>query len=803
MIPPREPSIAGLPPEAAEIVHLIAKGNSKSAVEAAKLLYKRSGTPASEELLVDAYIARVRAMLEHRMTVEAEALVRLVRERHPASASRLDRLRGERAGAGAGLDELVRPLSDPAASAEVRSSVERILRCNLTAPAALAACAALAADHPLRRAADAVARAFNAVTSGPVDDAALVLPEVSRRSPLAPWKFLVRAIASYHRHEDAACAEHLRAIDPESAPARLVPALEVLLGAGDAKKLKPAAAALVAQAGGTFEALCEALQSIDAAFEEDVPKLIMEAVRIAAPLVQQQCPAILTDFRRQIGVMGMLQDLAPRQLAAALGGPPKGDARFLLLQARAMEVAGAPPLFASNVWEMFRHAAIKEGWFPARGPEAAVLYLHMAELAAKIDPEDLSRERQDVFQAMRREMAEGVETGEPPLDHLHAQPLFERAAAMDPCAQVFERWTGWAIENGQPGSAQAAAEAWHTAIPTDPRPLLHLMRLSEERDAFKKALGYLRRAEALDGVNAEVRRARLRLLILGAIRHLKQRKPRLAEPELAELETLPQARENDRPAFVAALRCVAAFLTGDEKSLLAAFERVRQVLGQPLGATLALAAVGSLCEVPLGISPEEAREGWIQAVSRVCEMGWDLGFTICPPEDSKRAILQELGTADAAALERFGRTVIRLGWKDVAFSVSSAGLAAGKGAEGRFLLLRAMSYSGGAYERQEDCLCAALALARLSGDTGLAAEAAAQWRDMSMDACWGWDPPAMSQRQVQAVLKRERSARRLPSDPYSPYAVAVDPPPDFALPFPRRRRGRPARPADDDEELLF
>ena len=73
MIPPREPSGAGPSPEAAEIVRLIAKGNSKSAVEAAKLLYKRSGTPASEELLVDAYIARVRAMLEHRMTVEAEA----------------------------------------------------------------------------------------------------------------------------------------------------------------------------------------------------------------------------------------------------------------------------------------------------------------------------------------------------------------------------------------------------------------------------------------------------------------------------------------------------------------------------------------------------------------------------------------------------------------------------------------------------------------------------------------------------------------------------------------------------------
>jgi hypothetical protein len=139
----------------------------------------------------------------------------------------------------------------------------------------------------------------------------------------------------------------------------------------------------------------------------------------------------------------------------------------------------------------------------------------------------------------------------------------------------------------------------------------------------------------------------------------------------------------------------------------------------------------------------------------------------------------------------------------VAFSVSSAGLAAGKGAEGRFLLLRAMSYSGGADERQEECLCATLAFARLSGDTRLAAEAAGQWRDMSMDACWGGDPPVMSQRQVQAVLKRERSARRLPSDPYNPFAVAVDPPLGFGLPFPRRRRGRPVRLADDDEELLF
>ncbi|MGB7761420.1 MAG: hypothetical protein WBL61_16440, partial [Bryobacteraceae bacterium] len=699
-------------------------------------------------------------------------------------------------------DELVRPLSDPAASAEARASVERALRCSLSDPAALAACAALAAEHPLRRAADAVARAFDAVTSGPVEDAALGLPEVSRRSPLAPWKFLVRAIACYYRHEDAACAEHLRAIDPESAPARLVPALEALLGARDAQKLKPAAAALVAQAGGTFDALRRALQGIDAAFEEDAPKLIVGAIRTAAPLVQRQCPAILAEFRRRVAVMGMLQDLPPSQINAALGGLPKGDARFLLLQARGLEVAGAPPLFASSVWEMFRHAAIQEGWFPARGPEAAVLYLHMAELAAKIDPGDLAREHHDAAQALHREMVEGFDAGEPPLDHLHAEPLFERAAAMDPCAQVFERWTHWATQSGQPASAQAAAEAWRTAIPADPRPLLLLMRMSEDRNALKKALGYLRQAEELDGVNAEVRRARLRLLILGAVRHLKQRKPHLAEPELAELESLPQARENDRPAFVAALRYIAAFLSGDEQAAVAAFEKARQLLGQPLAARLAVAAAGSLCDVEIGIRNEDAREGWVQAIPRVCEMGWDLGLTISPPEESKRAIAQELRTADTTALERLGRTVIRLGWKDVAFAVSAAGLAAGKGAEARFLLLRAKAYSEWNYQRREDCLCAALALARLVGDSGLATEAAALWRDVSLDACFGGEPPPMSQRRLQAVLKRERKTKNQPAEPYNPFADSLDSPFDFEPPFPRRRRGRPARPADD-EELLF
>ena len=128
------------------------------------------------------------------------------------------------------------------------------------------------------------------------------------------------------------------------------------------------------------------------------------------------------------------------------------------------------------------------------------------------------------------------------MPYLHPGWLFEQACAMDPTAETFLQWTGWAEKHGKPADAEGAAEAWKKALPQDPRPLLRLMRYAEDRDALKKALGYLRQAEALDGVSSEVRRARLRLLLLGAVRHLKQGKRTWRIP------SWPNSRRCRRPA---------------------------------------------------------------------------------------------------------------------------------------------------------------------------------------------------------------------------------------------------------------
>ena len=92
------------------------------------------------------------------------------------------------------------------------------------------------------------------------------------------------------------------------------------------------------------------------------------------------------------------------------------------------------------------------------------------------------------------------------------------------------------------------------------------MQSAESTNALKRAFKLMEQAERLDGLNPDVRRARLRLLISLATRHLQQKKTHLAEPELRQIEALPQAQQGDRPALAAALRWVYWTLRGETRA---------------------------------------------------------------------------------------------------------------------------------------------------------------------------------------------------------------------------------------------
>ncbi|MBI4864493.1 MAG: hypothetical protein HY815_30180, partial [Candidatus Riflebacteria bacterium] len=161
---------------------------------------------------MEAYEARIRQLSALGLGAEAKVLAQLVRDRHGGHAARVEeRPSGSRMDAAA-LAALVEPLTDPTLAPDRRAELEQTLKTRLTSPTLLARCEVLPEDHPLRVGARAVGEAFRAATSGPVHDEQIALPEISRRSPLASWKMLVRAIAFFYRGDDDACRRSIEGI---------------------------------------------------------------------------------------------------------------------------------------------------------------------------------------------------------------------------------------------------------------------------------------------------------------------------------------------------------------------------------------------------------------------------------------------------------------------------------------------------------------------------------------------------------------------------------------------------------------
>jgi len=779
-----------LDPGADEVRRLIEKGNSKSAVEAAKALHKRYNNPVSEALLVEAYAARTASLREHHMTAEADALVRMVRERYPSASSKLATAMPVSVLREVSLENLVRPLNDPALDREERARIEEALSKRLDDPSALANCTALSAGHPLRTCAADLERALHAVTRGPVLKDQVALPAVSRRSPLAPWKSLVRAIASFYEHDDDSCQRYLDAIDPASPPARVVPALRALLKGCPDATLKPAARRLFSQVGGGVETLRGALESLDRAFASDRKGIIISEIGNAVRACSQAAPDLLERLKQHISIQAIQADLDEARVNGAIGGSCLKNAYFWLLFARSVEgPQGEGSVEACSLWEQFRVHAVHEGWFPAKGPEVAGLYLHMASLLEMIPPEEGEDARQEFrsfpgyaayYDDQPREIRRALGFHNP-ADKYYLDPerLYEKACALDPRPEAFMGWMMWAHGDGTEDKnwkkSDRVAEAWRRALPSDPRPLLTLMRTAESRNAYQKALGFVEEAERLDPLDPEVRRARLKLLIGSAIRHLKTRKPRLAERELAVLDTLPQAEEGSRRVLISVLRWACSRMNRDDAWAAQHLADASALVGSEATACLLSGGMAFLC----GLEPEEhqlpdklplgPQELLATVIARACAIGADVGIHFSIPddfaEDVQRELEQQGGKLDVAQLRALAAAAAKRDQHELIYAVSAAGLARGGTGEARFLLIRAQAIPPWETKRRNDCIAAAAELARRNRDMELVREAVELRREAGsflFDMLSGLAPDreSLGEHELNAILKRERAAKK-------------------------------------------
>jgi hypothetical protein len=747
---------------AMRVRQLIANGKHKTALDQAKDLHKAHQSQASESLLIDAYAGRIENLIEQNLTLEANSLIDLVRERYPAAKEQLANLRISAAARAGNLDELLAPLNDPSVPAGQVALIERSIQDHVTDLGALARSPALPAEHPLRQAAGALQKAFDAVTSGPVPEETLTLAEVSRRSPLAAWKMLVWAIAAFYRRDDEASRRYLDAMKPESAAARLVPAMRWMVAGKAEGQLRGAAGELVSRITVNVLAVKQAVEKLDRAFEAaEHDGEILSAIRVAIQACRQYAPAQVERLKQHIAVRAALEELDVEKTRVAMGGDSLHNAYFHRLFARGLEQGGHPPavLAACAEWDNFRIKAVEEGWFKPNGAEAATIYLHTAKLLQPI-PQQIIRSFEQAVGGRNRQTA-------PDFFFVHPDELYERACALDPHSEAFSQWLAWAKTKGGV-SAQRVAEAWHKVCPEDLEPILYLMRSYEGRGAFPTALQYLVRAERIDGVNPEVRRARLRLLAGNVMRSLQKRKAGPAEKGLDELSALPQIQQGDRPAFLAALRFLSARLRGD--NTLAQWHRsqIETLLGGGAVASLLIFAVSLASKrtelhslEPVGKLSKQERAALPAALARLVALASDVQLSLRVPvswmEETARQFRKNHQTLDVDQLQTLGYAALESNRNDFAYAVSAAGLARGGAREAQFLLLRARTLPQANFERRTACAAAAAALARQHSQHDVAAKAvdllSGPFRDGSIQ---------LTPSQIAEVLRMEKKETAYP-----------------------------------------
>jgi hypothetical protein len=712
-----------LPVEIEQVRTLIAEQHSKAALQLAKDLFKRCSTAEAEGLLVDAYQARIESLLGLGMAVEAKTLLSIVRERFPAALSRLAKAEQEISALSGRLDQVVAPLADPALALEDRERIETFIRQRVHDLPALAAVSSLPAEHSLRVAAAALAAAFQAVTKGPVEDEILALPEVSRRSPLASWKALIRAIASYHRHEEDECENWLRTIASDSLPARLIPVFTALRGEKLETPMSPAGQRLIDGAGDHSAGLSLALAAMEKALLGKKQKPILDAARSVAA-ASAHCDAQLRErLRQHISVRSILLDVPAFTVHAALGGVPRLDAYYFRLLARGLEEQKYPEsrAEAAIVWEDFRLRAIKENWFAAGSLEDGILSLHVAQTIEEL-PDDVVEEMHEREVSYRkRNSAASEKTLSLPTD------LYPRACLADPHSEAFQSWLRWAVKNETWQVADHVAEEWRKALPTEVQPLLHLMESAEKRSAFKKSLGYLEQAEKLDHLNPAVRRAKLRLLLATVLRHLRQRKTHLALSGITEIEALPEVRPGEIAALVAALRSCSAAVDGDKAACAAELKKLGQAQGIVVTHLLLVAlqreaGFNTETKPPQVKISKDAALDLLTGTVRACLLGEWAGLPIVLPDEWSKTLIAALYLpncpVDIAQMMLLGETALE-NLPELAYAVSSVGLAQGR-ANARFLFLRARALPPWAKLRCNGCMTAALELARRERNTELA-----------------------------------------------------------------------------------
>ncbi len=710
----------------ARVEQLLAKGDTRAAVEAAKLLVREEPGDASEALAARAYAERIQALIAEGLGREAASLASIVRERFPAQLSPWTSLLDDARFAAGDFDWILSELRN--APEERRAALEERLLPWIVDPAAIARAAALDPADPLAREARIAAELFETVTSriaSPEEMAAL--NDIRRRSPFAPWKLLVRAIDAFHRNDDDRVAANVAAIDLRSPAARAGAVLAELTGRQPDGRRSFAAERLIDRISGGRATIAAQIRSIEAAAKEDDRRRVREEMRSLAKSFDTLSPYAREQLRLALlPILGIY--FGPEQLAALfrIGERSSDMNRYGAL---IMEMDGG---FASAIWTAHAESLLARGELEPW--QAAEIYLHALSVGDDDDP----------FVCM--DPTHGHPVGEQP----DTADIIEKIIAARPAAAVLERLTPH-LDRLDKKELRRVLAAWRKADPDAPEPLVRLLRLAEKERRYDDALPLIRHGDRMKTTDPEYARLRLRLSLRKAEQLLAAKKREAASTFLAELVARPEDISEDAGTYVLALQWAAA-------SPAAAAELLAQLAQRGVPGELVLAEVTATLGMQFALPashppPEELLEGVRRGVAALHSVGVTPHHSAWLLERTK----PYFDRADERQLLVIASAAIACNTIDLAWAATARGLALGGPLLHRTLLLRAEILLVADAERKRTlaAIRAASTLAQRAHDPDIVAHATELEHHFLV---FGTARPNLAQDEIAAVVEHERTA---------------------------------------------
>jgi hypothetical protein len=649
------------PDTRARLEQLLAKGDTRAAVETAKLLVREQPGTASEALAVRAYAERIKALIAEGLGREAAAIAAIVRERFPVHLSPWTPLLDDARFAAGDFDWVLSELRD--ASDERRIALEERLLPWIVDPAPIANSVALDPADALAREARVVAELFETVTSRIATPEEMAkLNDIRRRSPLAPWKLLVRAIDAFHRNDDDRVAANVGAIDARSPAARAGAVLTELTTGRSKGPRSFAAERLIDRVSGGRATLAAQIRSIDAASKDDDRRRVREEMRALSRSFDTLPPYAREQLRLALlPIIGI--HFGPEQLAGLfrIGEHDPAMGRY---GATIMEMSGVP--FADGIWVAYADGLLEERKLEPW--QAAEIYLHALSAGGGDDDDPFG-------------------CTDPTHDHpvgeqLDTARVIEKIIASRPAPAVLDRLTPQLDRLGKK-ELRRVLTAWRKADPDAPAPLVRLLRLAEQEHRYDEALPLIRQGDRMKTIDPEYARLRLRLSLRKAEQLLAAKKREAAASLLAELAARPEDLGEDVAAYVLALRWAAAppeaaaeLLSGLAQRGVAGELVLAEVTGE-LGMQFALPASHP--------TPEELLEGVRRGIKALHSIGVTPRHSAWLLERTK----PHLDRADERQLLAIAGVALVCGATDLAWAATARGLELGGPLLQRTLLFRA------------------------------------------------------------------------------------------------------------------